>query len=85
MLFRSCKIESGRIVEKECLDVEGTAYCSYTYKYNKNGNLEQIRFVMDGEDSPAETFTYRAVEVDASRAPYLIAQQQYLLDISHAG
>ena len=80
-----CKIDGGRIVEKDCFDMAGIQYCAYTYKYDNNGNLEQIRFVMDGEDSPCDTHSYRAVEVDADRAPYLIAQQQYLLDIKHAG
>ena len=80
-----CKIADGRITEKNHYNAEGAMDYAYTYKYDNNGNLEQTRFVMDGDDSPCDTHSYRAVEVDASRAPYLIAQQQYLLDITHTG
>ena len=77
------KIVDGRIVGKDHYDADGTMYCSYEYRYDANGNLEQKYFIMDGESSLCDTHSYRAVEVDAARANYLIAQQQYLLDIYH--
>ncbi len=80
-----CEIENGRIVKKNLFDIEGTIYYAYEYIYDDNGNLNQRLFTMDGETSPCEIHTYRAVEVDANLAYYLMAQQQYLLDMNHAG
>ena len=75
------RIENGRIVEKICYDEEGSAIRTYHLKYDKNGNLEQKIMHYAGELVSVESYTYRAVEVDASRAPYLIEQQKYLLSL----
>lgn len=53
----------------------------YLYEYDENGNLVSSDMMLEGEEIPCETYSYKAVEVDASRAAYLTAQQQYLVSV----
>lgn len=78
-----CHVENGRIAEKHCYAQEGDYSYSYTYiyTYDENGNLALVEFLYEGERSPSDAYTYKAVEVDADRAGYLINQQKYQLSI----
>ena len=76
-----CVMENGHVAERICYDMDGTYAYSYYYTYDENGNILQETMNYDGTQIPSQTFTYRAVEVDAALAPYLINQQQYLLPL----
>ena len=75
-----CRVENGLIIEKNYFDANYDY--GYKYKYDKNNNLTETSFIMDGETLPGDQYTYKAVEVDASRAKYLIEQQNYLITIA---
>ena len=75
-----CRVENGIIVEKS-FSQEAGGY-TYFYEYDENGNLIKETALLDGELIPIQTHTYRAVEVDADRAMYLLEQQKYLLSIT---
>lgn len=74
-----CRVENGLIMEKVCYQ-DDSSY-SYLYKYDENNILVESAFFMEGENMPSEQYYYRAVEVEADRAWYLLAQQRYLLPI----
>ena len=74
-----CRIENGLVTEKVFFDT-GSEY-GYSYEYDENNNLVKTTFSYDGEIYPSEQYYYKAVEVDADRAWYLLAQQNYLLPI----
>ena len=74
-----CRIENGRILEKVFYDYESEY--GYLYEYDDNGNMIGSTYYFEGESHPAGQYLYAAVEVDAQRAPYLLAQQAYLLGI----
>lgn len=75
-----CRVEDGRVIEKVCYSDAGSY--SYGYEYDENGNRIKETFTYEGETTPSVTYTYKAVEVDASRACYLLEQQKYLLENS---
>ncbi len=75
-LYYECRVEDGRIVDKVFYEVYSE---SYVYEYDTSGNLEQRNIYYEGDTSPSESFTYKAVEVDVDRAVYLLEQQKYLL------
>lgn len=72
------RAENGRIVEKVCYDEEGNTACPHRYEYDENGNLIQVCEQYGAEWFPTDTHSYRAVEVSADRAAYLLSQQNYL-------
>lgn len=74
-----CRVENGLIVEKIFLDSDEKY--SYRYTYDEHNNLIQTTFYSGGEDTPGDQYFYQAVEVDPERAPYLLAQQRYLIAI----
>ena len=55
---------------------------SYRYEYDANGNLVKERMLYEGELIPVTTYIYKAVEVSANRAQYLLEQQKYLTSIT---
>ena len=71
----NCRIENGLIVEQ--------VFSDYTvfYKYDSNNNLVESSMLYEGETMPSEQYTYKAVEVDAERACYLLKQQNFLLSV----
>ncbi len=73
----NCKIENGLITEKLLNDDENE--CIYFFKYDQNNNLISSFLQMDGEKFPADSFTYKAIEVDTERAQYILEQQKYLI------
>lgn len=75
-----CVIENGRIFEKVCYDYESPY--SYFYEYDQNGCLTRQTILIDGEESPVIEYTYKAVEVDVSRVPYLQVQQDLLISLT---
>lgn len=75
-----CKIENGVIVEKVFSEAAGDIV--YYYEYDENGYLIEENSLLEGEIMPVQIHTYKAVEVDADRAMYLLAQQKYLLSIT---
>lgn len=77
-----CRVEGGRIIEKVVYSTDSVTGCSYRYEYDENGNLTNETALLDGELIPIQTHTYRAVEVDADRAMYLLEQQKYLISIT---
>lgn len=70
-------VKNGRITEIACPDYRNT------YEYDENGNLVKMSVIMDGETASGEVFSYRAVEVDADRAAYLMEQQRYLISSAY--
>lgn len=74
-----CRIENGRIAEKTYYTPNGYVSYSYTYRYDANGNLEQLEEHLEDYVHPSELYSYKAVTVDAQRAVYLLGQQRYLL------
>ena len=74
-----CRVENGVIIEKVVYSTDSMEGCSYRYEYDGNGNLTAEYFLFDGELMPNMTYSYKAVEVDAARAQYLLLQQAYLL------
>ena len=80
MMTFECETENGKIVKKTCYYDGGTG-CCHDFLYDENGNLVEQREYW--EDAPNETttigYSYKAVEVDADRAPYILAQQKYLV------
>jgi len=79
-LLFECVLDKGRITGKTCYEYGGEV--CYIYKYDQNGNLSEVMLSMDGELFPSGIHTYKAVEVDADRAMYLLEQQRYLLGIA---
>lgn len=75
-----CKIENGIIVEKAFSETAGDIV--YYYEYDANGYLIEENFLLEGERIPVQAHTYKAVDVDAERARYLLEQQKYLLSIT---
>lgn len=75
-----CRVENGLIIEKAFADPE--IDYSHFYEYDENGNWIMESVLYDGELTPSQVHTYKAVEVDADRAHYLLAQQNYLLSIT---
>ncbi len=75
-----CRLENGIITEKKYSQADG-GYIYY-YEYDENGNLVNETALCEGEMIPIQSHTYKAVEVAADRAAYLLAQQDYILDIS---
>ena len=73
-----CLIENGRIVEASYYTDGGYRN---VYEYDQQGNLVQDWFVFEGEKTPGTQYSYKAVEVDPSRVPYLLQQQKYLIPI----
>lgn len=81
-LCYECRAENGCIVEQIYYDEDGYVSCAYDYKYDENGSLKQSVERFEEETYPLETYTYKAVEVDAERAQYLIEQQKFLVAIA---
>ena len=75
-----CQVENGLIVKSTYAETEGGH--AYLYEYDENGNLISDSIVIDGETWPNTTYTYRTVEVDYSRACYLLEQQKLLFHVS---
>lgn len=75
-----CRIDNGRILEKNYYD--SSVRYGYRYDYDENNNPYSSTFYYDGENLPGERFFYQAVEVTAERAKYLLEQQRYLLSIA---
>jgi hypothetical protein len=75
-----CRVENQRIIEKVCYDAGVYSY-SAMYEYDDHGNLVKESVNYDGEIIPGTMYYYKAVEVDASRAPYLLEQQKYLISV----
>ena len=50
--------------------------------YDANGNLVKESMLYEGELIPVTTYIYKAVEVSANRAQYLLEQQKYLTSIT---
>ena len=75
-----CRVENGIIIEKS-FSQEAAGY-TYFYEYDENGNLIKETALLDGELTPIQIHRYKAVEVDADRAMYLLEQQKYLLSIT---
>lgn len=71
-----CKVEKGRIVERVSCDSDDPY--SYTYKYDKNGNLIEVYITIEGETMLDSKYTYKAVKVSPQRAAYLQQQQSIL-------
>ena len=76
-----CETENGRIVKKTCYYEDGTKGCCHEFKYDENGNLvEQTEYWEEEPDNKTTLrYTYKAVEVTADRASYILAQQKYLV------
>lgn len=71
------KVENGRIMEVESyLEAYG-----YRFAYDENGCLTSSTFLFEGEEMPASTYTYKAMEVDYERAQYMMELQKYLLSV----
>ena len=75
-----CRVENGIIIEKSFSQSAG-GY-AYFYEYDANGNLVKETGLVEGETVPIQSHTYKAVEVEPERVPFLLAQQKYLLDIT---
>ena len=75
------RCEDGRVVERICYTEEGSKACTHDFSYDENGNLVQETTHEDGKTAPTKAYTYKAVQVDATRVPYLVEQQNYLLSI----
>lgn len=75
-----CQIENGLVTQKIFLD-SSESY-SYSYQYDENNNLVELTFCYEGETMPGDQYFYKAVEVDAQRANYLMEQQKYLVSIT---
>ena len=74
-----CRVENGFIVAKEFSEAAGDIV--YYYEYDENGYLIVENSLIEGENIPIQSHTYKTVEVDADRAMYLLEQQKYLLSI----
>ena len=70
-------IQDGKLLKK----AEDLAKTELEFEYDGAGKLVEQREYW--EDAPNETttigYSYKAVEVDADRAPYILAQQKYLV------
>ena len=68
-----CRVENGLIKEYIYSDEQGgyRRMC----EYDEAGNLLSDSYVIDGETVPGTFYKYRAVQVDARRAIYLLGQQ----------
>ena len=75
-----CSIKNGVIAEKVVYASDGDY--SYQYEYDANGNLVKEEMLYEGELIPVTTYIYKAVEVSANRAQYLLEQQKYLISIA---
>ena len=73
-------IKNGVIVEKIFSAEAGDLV--YSYEYDENGYLIQENCISEGQMTPVQIHTYKAVEVDAECANYILAQQNYLLSIT---
>ncbi len=67
-------IEDGRIT------AQITGLMIFNFEYDENGNLCSVSLEMLGEEATVLEITYEAVEIDASRAPYILGQQKYLTE-----
>ena len=76
----ACRVENGIIIEKSFSLENGGI--SYFYEYDEEGNLIEAICLYEGEQIPVQIHTYKAVEVDADRAAYLLQQQKYLLSVT---
>ena len=74
------RVENGVIIEKVGYSSDGSF--SYRYEYDANGNLVKESMLYEGELIPVTTYIYKAVEVSANRAQYLLEQQKYLTSIT---
>lgn len=75
-----CRVEHGIIIEKSFSQSAG-GY-AYFYEYDAKGNLVKETAIVEGETVLIQAHTYKAVEVEPERVPFLLAQQKYLLDIT---
>ena len=69
------KVENGRIVEKYYKDCDPSM--TYQLNYDEHGNL--ISEISDDITAYSDYYTYKAVQVDAARAPYLREQQRHFI------
>lgn len=72
-------VKNGLITEKKSAAADEDY--SYRLKYDENGNVKSTTFIYDGEELPSDQYSYKAVEVDANRAEYIMEQQRYLTNI----
>jgi len=72
-------IENGLIVERNVQDFDYPY--GYRYEYDENGNLTASYFVEEGMENVTSQYTYKAVEVEYSRALYLMEQQKLIQSI----
>lgn len=77
-----CIVENGRIVKVINYNYDGSLSHTVYLQYDKNGNLTKEFLEYGGETITSKIYTYKAVEVDADRAHYLIEQQKYLNPIT---
>lgn len=77
-----CRVEDGVILETVYYTSDGGYSHSYMYEYDANGNLVCENFMSAEEGSfTQKVHHYKAVEVDAARAQYLLRQQEQLTTI----
>lgn len=76
-------IENGRIAIMSYSEHEYGYKYSNRYEYDENGNLVKMTVIIDGETASGEEYSYKAVEVDADRAAYLLEQQKYLISTAY--
>jgi len=77
-----CRVEDGVILETVYYTSDGGYSHSYMYEYDANGNLVCENFMSAEEGSfTQKVHHYKAVEVDAARAQYLLRQQEQLATI----
>lgn len=77
-----CRVENNRIVEKRYYDEQGNVEYTFDLVYDKNGNLTKEIEHYEDETATSKLYTYKAVEVDANRAQYLLELQKHLLAIT---
>ena len=75
-----CEAENGLIVNKTCY-YDGGKGCCHDFRYDENGNMVEQREYWEDDPNGTSTisYSYKAVEVAADRAPYILAQQKYLV------
>lgn len=81
MRLRALGTGSGSHAASDDLRTNYRGCYSAMYEYDDHGNLIKESVLYDGETIPGTMYYYKAVEVDAPRAPYLLEQQKYLISV----
>ena len=79
-LVYECRVENGLI--KEYIYSEDQGSSRRLCEYDEAGNLLSDSYIYDGETVPGTFYKYRAVQVDARRAIYLVGQQVLAMWVS---